>query len=149
MIANFKVIDIRGIILGVLLSILGLIVMILPFTYLKIALLGRAEPGSSYTVEELILLIPFCCLWYIWSGFIVSKMSRKGKVINPLFVGFLFFVLAVFPSNEKLTLWYLVFPAMASIPFHYIGAIWHLKRVNKLKNNVPLARTPQKKRRLF
>ncbi|WP_444915881.1 hypothetical protein [Microbulbifer sp. TRSA007] len=125
-----KNIDLKGIFVGGFLGLLGVFVIIVISTFIKIMLFGYQPYNAPYTTEELVILVFTCTFSYIWSGFIISKISRKGKLLNPIIVSSIILVLAFFPARE-VPFWYILLSGFLAPPLFYYGANYHLKRLTR------------------
>mgnify|MGYP000487902276 CR=1 FL=1 len=129
-----KNLDWKGLFLGGFFYMIGTLLITLVFTLVKVLVFGSAEGSSGYELHEFILLLVACFLSYLWAGFIVSKTSSKGKVLNPLIIASLIAVSAFY--TDKLPLWYMVVTGIFAIPIVYSGALLHLKRANKVTEGI-------------
>ena len=126
-------IDLKGIFLGGFLGLLGVVVIAVISVFIKILLFGSQPYDAPYITEELIILFFACISSYFWSGFIISKISRKGKLLNPLIVSSIILVLVFFPARE-VPVWYILLSGFLAPPFFYYGARCHLKRLIRLSS---------------
>ncbi|WP_444894594.1 hypothetical protein ACJJIE_10815 [Microbulbifer sp. TRSA001] len=123
-----KNIDLKGIFVGGFLGLLGVFVIAVISTFIKIMLFGSQPYNAPYTTEELVILVFACAFSYLWSGFIISKISRKGKLLNPIIVSLIILVLALFPARE-VPFWYILLSGFLAPPLFYYGANFHLRRL--------------------
>jgi len=125
-------IDFKGLVLGLLFSYLSLFALIIVSVPINFLILGKPTEGVYQNGEQTLFLL-MCIFHYIFSGFFVSKLCKRGKIVNPMIIGLLFTVLAFFP-DERLSNWYILTTIAIALPFHYIGAFLHIVRANKFKN---------------
>jgi len=99
-------IDFKGLVLGLLFSYLSLFALIIVSVPINFLILGKPTEGVYQNGEQTLFLL-MCIFHYIFSGFFVSKLCKRGKIVNPMIIGLLFTVLAFFP-DERLSNWYIL-----------------------------------------
>jgi len=120
-----KYIDLKGIFLGGFFSLLGVVVVAIVSSIFIISMFGSSEYEDTYTNPELVILTIGCIICYLWSGFIISRISKNGKLVNPLLVSSIVMILAFFPVRE-VPIWYMVISGIIAPPLFYLGAKFNL-----------------------
>ena len=131
--------DLKGLFLGGLLALIGFLVIASAFALATSAFFP--PHAGPYLINELISLIFVCLACYVWGGYIVSRISAKGKILNPLIFGALAMIMAIFPAAE-VPLWYVAITAIMAIPATYVGAIVHCRKANPSFKRDALKRAP-------
>jgi hypothetical protein len=127
-----KYIDLKGIFLGGFFSLLGVVVIVIVSSLFKVSMFGRSEYEDVYTNPERAIITINCIISYLWSGFIISKISKKGKLVNPLIVSTITMILAFFPGI-KLPILYVFTSGVIAPPLFYLGAKLHLLKAANFK----------------
>jgi len=116
--------------LGGFLGFLGLVIVVVASAFIQILLFGTSEYEAEYTTQELVILTIDCIIICLWSGYIISTISKKAKISTPIIASIIVMVFAFFPVRE-VPIWYMLSSALLAPPLFYFGAKFHVTRLTK------------------
>lgn len=118
-------------------AIVGTTLIAILITPVRVWLLPTDLPRGIYTELELIFLLAASILSYLWSGFIIAKISQSKEIFTAMSYS-IFFALSWSLNEIDFPAWYITSQIIISFLFIYMGAKLHLRNTKKPINYSPM-----------